>query len=74
MTTLSSKVLSPSIVSPVDLRQLLAEVKEDLVGHPKLGLPSNYEGKGLWDYYMTFEDKRLSLQGCTVCDHLSVSH
>ena len=39
MTTLSSNVLSPSIMSPVDLRQFLIEVKQDLMGHPKLGLP-----------------------------------
>ena len=51
MTTLSSNVLSPSIVSPVDLRQLFIEVEQDLVGHPKLGLPSKYKGKGIWDYY-----------------------
>ena len=43
ITTLSSNVLSPSIISPVDLRQLLVEVKQDLIGHPKLGLPSEYE-------------------------------
>ena len=51
MNTLSSNVLSPSIISPVDLRQLLIEVEQDLIGHPKLGLPSEYEGKGIWDYY-----------------------
>ena len=52
MTTLSSNVLSPSIISPVDLRQLWIEVKQDLVGHPKLGLPSNYEG----NVYKTITD------------------
>ena len=40
MTTLSSNILSPSIISPVDVRQLLTEVKQDLVVHPKVGLPS----------------------------------
>ena len=68
MTTLSSNALSPSIISSVDLRQLLIEVKQDLVGHPKLGLPSEYEGKGIWDYYRLLEDKKLSLKRCTVCD------
>ena len=34
MTSLSSNILSPSIISPVDLRQLLIEVKQDLVGNP----------------------------------------
>ena len=33
ITTLSSNVLSPSITSQVDLRLLLNEVKQDLVGH-----------------------------------------
>ena len=51
MMTLSSNALSPSIISPVNLRQLLIEVKQDLVGHPKLGLPSKYEGKGIWEYH-----------------------
>ena len=51
MTTLSSNVLSLSIISSVDLRQLLIEVKQDLIGHPKLELPSDFEGKGMWDYY-----------------------
>ena len=59
MTTLSSNVLSPSIISPVDLRQLLIKVKQDLIGHPKLGLPSNYEGKGIWDYYRLLKIKSL---------------
>ena len=59
MTTLSSNVLSPSIISPVDLRQLLTEVIQDLVGLPKLGLPSNHEGKGIWDYYRLLKIKCL---------------
>ena len=59
ITTLSSNVLSPSIIFPVDLRQLLIEVKEDLIGHPKLGLPSDYKGKGIWDYYRLLKIKSL---------------
>ena len=59
MTALNSNVLSPSIISQVDLRQLLIEVKQDLVGHPNLGLPSNYEGKGIWDYYRLLKIKSL---------------
>ena len=59
MTTLNSNVLFPSIISPVDLRQLLIEVKQDLIGHPKLGLPSKYEGKGIWDYYRMLQIKSL---------------
>ena len=47
MTTLSSNVLSPSIICPVDLRQLLIEVKQDLIGHLKVGLPLDYKGKGI---------------------------
>ena len=50
MTTLSSNVLSLSIISPEDLRQLSIEIKQDLVGHLKLGLPSKYEGKGIWEH------------------------
>ena len=61
MITLSSNVLSPSIISPVDLRQLPIEVKQDLIGHPKLGLLSDYEGKGIWDYYRLLKNKKLSL-------------
>ena len=43
----------------MDLRQHLNEVKQDLVGHPKLGLASNYEGKGMWDYYRLLKIKSL---------------
>ena len=50
---------SKVIISPVDLRQLLIEVKQDLLGHPKLGLPSEYEGKGIWDYYRLLKIKSL---------------
>ena len=59
MTTLSSNVLSPSIKSPVDLRQFLTEVKQDLLGHLKLGLLSEYGGKGIWDYYRLLKIKSL---------------
>ena len=59
MTTFISNVLSPSILSPVDLRQLLIEVKQDLIGHHKLGLPSDYEGKSIWDYYRLLKIKSL---------------
>ena len=59
MTTLSSNILSPSIISQIHLRQLLIEVKQDLVGHTKLGLPSEYEGKGIWDYYRLLKIKSL---------------
>ena len=63
MTTLCSNVLSPSIISPVELRQLLNNVKQDLVGHPTLGLPSNYEGNGIWDYYWLLKIKSLIYRG-----------
>ena len=59
MTTFSSKVPSPSIISPVDLREVLIEVKQDLIGQPNLGLPSDYEGKGMWDYYRLLKIKSL---------------
>ena len=59
MTTLSSNAPSPSIISTVDLRQLLIKVKQDLIGYPKLGLPSEYEGKGIWDYYRLLKIKSL---------------
>ena len=59
MTTLSSNVLSPSVISAVDLTQLLIEAKQDLKGHPKLGLPSEYEGKGILDYYRLLKIKSL---------------
>ena len=51
--------LSPTTISPVNLRQLLIEVKQDLVGHPKLGLPSKYKGKDIWDYYRLLKVKSL---------------
>ena len=35
MTTLSSNTLSPTIISPSDLRKLLTEVETDLTGHPQ---------------------------------------
>ena len=59
MTTLSSNILFPSIISPFDLRKHLTEVKQDLEEHPKLGLPSNHEGKGIWDYYRLLKIKSL---------------
>ena len=37
-------------------------------------VPSNYEGKGIWDYYRLLEDKKLSLQRCTVHNCFSASH
>ena len=37
----------------------MTEVKQDFVGHPKLGLPSNYEGEGIWDYSKLLEIKSL---------------
>ena len=43
MSTLSSNTLPPMIISPSDLRKLLAEVETDLRGHPKLRLPTSYE-------------------------------
>ena len=51
MTTLSSSILSPTIISPSDLRKLLSEVETDLKGHPKLGLPTSYDGTNIWTYY-----------------------
>ena len=59
MTTLSSNVLSSSTISPVDLRQLLNEVKQDFIGHLKLELPSEYEGRDIWDYYRLLKIKSL---------------
>ena len=51
MTTLSTTTVSPMIISPSDLRKLLAEVERDLIGHPKLGLPTSYDSKNVWTYY-----------------------
>ena len=45
MTTLSANILSPLIISCSDLRKLLVEVERDLIGLPKLGLPTGYDGK-----------------------------
>ena len=50
MTTLSSNRLSPTIISPSDLRKLLSEVDIDLIGHPKLGLPTSCDGKNICTY------------------------
>ena len=51
MNTLSSNMLFPMIISPSDLRHLLTEVEKDLTCHPKLGLPTGYDGKNIWTYY-----------------------
>ena len=48
VTTLSANILSPTIISPSDLRELLAEVERDLIGHPKLGIATSYNGKNIW--------------------------
>ena len=45
MTTLSTNMLSPMIIFPTGLRELLAEVERDLIGHPKLRLPTSYDAK-----------------------------
>ena len=45
MATLSANTLPPTIISPSDLRELLAEIEKDLICHPKLGLPTSYDGK-----------------------------
>ena len=45
MTKLSTNTLSPTIISPSDLKKLLAEVEGDFTGLPKLGLPTSYDGK-----------------------------
>ena len=45
MTTLSSNTLSPTIISPSDLRKVLTEVEKDLTGYPKLELSTSYDGK-----------------------------
>ena len=39
------------IIHPSDLRKLLTEVETHLRGHPKLGLPTSYDGKNIWTYY-----------------------
>ena len=51
MATLSASMLSPMIISPSDFRELLAEVVKDLIDHPKLGLPTSYDGKNIWTCY-----------------------
>ena len=51
MTTLSANTLSPMIISPSDLRKLLTEVERDLIGHPKLGIPTSYDGKNICTCY-----------------------
>ena len=51
LTTLSTNILSPVILSPSDSRELLAEVERDLIGHPKLGFPTSYNGKNICTYY-----------------------
>ena len=39
------------IISPSDLRKSLTEVEINLIGHPKLGFPTSYDGKNIWTYY-----------------------
>ena len=51
MATLSSNTLSPTIIPPSDLRKLLSEVETDLIGHPKLGVHTGYDGTNIWTYY-----------------------
>ena len=51
MTTLSINTLTPMTIPPSDLRKLLTEDERDLIGHPKLGLPTSYDGKNIWTYY-----------------------
>ena len=69
MTTLSAKTLSPMIISPSDLRELSAGVERDLIGHPKLGLPTNYNGKNIWTYYKNIKNHKYGLLRCLVCNN-----
>ena len=45
MTTLSTNMLSPMIISSSSVRELLTEVERILIDHPKLRLPTSYDGK-----------------------------
>ena len=51
LITLSANMFSPMILSPSDLRELLAEIERDLIDHPKLRFPTSYDNKNIWTYY-----------------------
>ena len=42
--------VSPTLITPVDLRFILMRAQEERRGHPRLGLPEDPEKK-LWSYY-----------------------
>ena len=67
MTTLRANMLSPMIIPPSDLRESLAEVERDLIGHPTLWLPTRYNSKNMWTYY-----KLLRITGMIYQDALFV--
>ena len=39
------------IISPSDLGKLLTDIEKNLMGLPKLGLPTGYDAKNIWTYY-----------------------
>ena len=50
MDTLTSQKVSPTLISPVDLRDILLAAQEDIRSHPRLALPSD-PTESLWAYY-----------------------
>ena len=50
LNALSTQQLSPTLINPVDLREILLHAKEVLRSHPRLKLPVDPRDK-LWEYY-----------------------
>ena len=61
MTTLSANTFSQMIISPSDLRGLLAEVERDLIGHPNFGLPTSYDWKKYLDLLLIIKNYKYGL-------------
>ena len=50
MTSLTSHKVTPNLIPPSDLREILSDVEEKLKANPKLALPQTEEKK-IWSYY-----------------------
>ena len=50
LESLASQEVTATLISPVDLRDILFSVKENIREHPRLGLPEDPK-QSLWNYY-----------------------
>ena len=50
MTSLTTHKVTPNLIPPTDLRDILEDVKAKLIANPKLALPID-KNANIWSYY-----------------------